>query len=493
MRIFVTGATGLIGRALILRLLGGGHQVSAWVRNEARAANLLGAEVKLVGASDRAPALSEQIAAADAVVNLAGEPVLGGRWTERRRRALRQSRIAMTSSIVDAIKRSSRRPAVLISASAVGYYGDRGDEPLDERSAPGNDFLAALCREWEECAMGAQAAGVRVFIPRIGIVLGLDGGALAQMLPPFQFGAGGPIGSGRQWMAWIHLHDLVEVIAVALEDERWQGPAIAAAPSPVSNREFAHALGHVLHRPSFIPIPRIALRTMFGQGAAVLTSGQKAYPARLSQLGYQFSFDTVDAALRNLLAEDDPEIRSLDANSPQPENPSGSGYLHTRRPVYLMRAATRIAAPIAEAFTFFSRPQNLGVMTPADMRFRITSTPPEMSAGARIEYTLRAAMLPIHWRTRIEAWQPQRFFADSQERGPYRAWWHEHHFKPDGAATLMEDRVYFAPPLGILGRAASYPLVMPQLRRIFRFRTQAMRLRFRAQSDATASASGRVS
>ncbi|HEY2107542.1 MAG TPA: TIGR01777 family oxidoreductase [Candidatus Binataceae bacterium] len=215
MRIFVTGATGFVGRALTLRLLGGGHEVSAWVRAEDRARNLLGPDVRLVAASGGAQALSDEMARADAVVNLAGEPILGGRWTAQRKDALEKSRVELTASIVDAITRSQKRPAVLVSASAVGYYGDRGDELLDERSAPGDDFLAGLCKEWEQSALRAEQAGVRVFIPRLGIVLGLDGGALAQMLPPFQFGAGGPIASGRQWMGWIHLFDLVEIIATA--------------------------------------------------------------------------------------------------------------------------------------------------------------------------------------------------------------------------------------------------------------------------------------
>jgi uncharacterized protein len=480
MRIFLTGATGFIGRALALRLLAGRHQVAAWVRDEARAGSLLGPDVELVASSKGPSALTAQIARADAVINLAGEPILARRWTESRRQALRDSRIALTRSIADAIKQSPKRPAVLISASAVGYYGDRGDAPLDENSGPGNDFLAQLCREWEDAAMGAQSAGVRVFIPRIGIVLGLDGGALAQMLPPFQFGAGGPIGSGRQWMPWIHLHDLVEVMTVALADERWQGVANATAPSPVTNREFARTLGRVLHRPSLIPLPEIALRAMFGSGASVLTSGQKATPAQIRNFGYRFQFDNVDAALHDLLAEDTPDIQPLGVSSPRPENPAGSAYLASQHPVYLLRQTTRVQAPIAEVFSFFSQPRNLGVMTPSAMRFRITSMPAQMSAGAQIEYTLRAAMMTLRWRTRIEAWQPPRFFADSQERGPYRSWWHEHHFTPEDGATLMEDRVYFAPPLGTLGRAAGYALVMPELRRIFRFRTHAIRLRFRS-------------
>lgn len=492
MRILVTGATGFVGRALTLRLLGGGHEVSAWIRAVDRARSQLGPEVRLVAAAGGAPARAAEIARADAVVNLAGEPVLGGRWTPERRQALYNSRIDITTAIVDAIGHSQRRPAVLVSASAVGYYGDRGEELLDERSRPGDDFLARLCREWEARASQAEQAGVRVFIPRIGVVLGTDGGALPQMLPPFQFGAGGPIGSGRQWMGWIHLADLVEMIAIALEDDRWRGPTIAAAPGPVHNREFAHTLGRVLHRPSLIPVPGFALRAMFGEGASVLTAGQRVVPARLSELGFRWRFERLESALRNILEEDNPAIERIGPDSPKPQNPHAADYLDKFPPTFLLRHQTRVNAPLSEVFSFFSRPQNLGVMTPADMRLQITSAMPEqMSRGLQIEYTLRVGPLPLHWRTRIEDWEPQRRFVDYQEQGPYRCWWHEHHFHLDGASTLMEDRVYFAPPLGIVGAAASTVFVRPALRRIFRFRAQAMQLRFRGIArDSTASEVG---
>jgi uncharacterized protein len=486
MRIFVTGATGFIGRALTLRLPGGGHEISAWVRNEARARDLLGSEVRLVGAAGGTPALAEEVARSDAIINLAGEPVLGGRWTQGRRRTISNSRISLTSAIVDAVEHASRRPAVLVSASAVGYYGGRGDETLEEQSTPGDDFLAGVCRQWEAAALRAENAGVRVFIPRIGIVLGSDGGALAQILPPFRLGAGGPIGSGRQWMPWIHLFDLIEIIVSALTDANYSGPAIAAAPCPVTNREFAQTLGRVLHRPSLIPVPALGLRMLFGEGAGVLTSGQRVNPARLRELSFKWQFETLEAALRNILNDDGPTIGPLRANSPQPENPPGSNYLHARRPGYLLRHETRVAAPVSEVFSFFSRPQNLGVMTPADMHFQIKGDSlVEVRPGVAIDYSLRVGPLPLNWRTRIEAWEPQRLFIDSQEHGPYRCWWHEHHFQPDGDATLMEDRVFFALPLGLIGNLAGHLLVTHALRRIFRFRAQAMQLRFRGSAPAS--------
>ncbi len=487
MRVFMTGATGFVGRALTLRLLGGGHQVSAWVRSQERARSTLGSGVRFVSAAGGARALAQEAARADAVVNLAGEPVLGGRWTAQRRQAMRESRIDLTRSIVAALSQSSPRPSVMISASAIGYYGDRGDELLDEASAPGADFLARLCVEWEAAAMQAEQAGVRVFIPRIGIVLGIDGGALARMMTPFAFGAGGPIGSGRQWMGWIHLLDLVEVIVAALEDQRYRGAAIAAAPSPVTSREFARQLGRVMHRPAFLPVPVFALRALYGEGASVLSAGQRVLPARLTELGFNWRFARIEPALHHLLAEDGPEIEAFGPSSPPPRKVSGSTYLDTRRASCLLRQTTRVNAPITEVFSFFSRPENLGVMTPADLHFQIIGAPPaQMCRGARIEYRLRAGVLPLRWRTVIEEWQPHQLMIDSQERGPYRCWWHEHHFRADGDWTVMEDRVYFAPPLGVLGAGAAYLFVKPALRRIFRFRTEAIGLRFRGAAEAGA-------
>src|SRR5579875_1919041 len=211
MRVLITGATGLIGRAVTQRLLGRGDHVSAWVRTPNRARSLLGPEVELVAASAGQQALSAAVQRSEAVINLAGEPILGGRWSRARRERLTRSRLDVTSQLVAAIEQSATRPKVLISSSAVGYYGDRGDETLDEQSKPGAGFVADLCREWESRAARAEQFGVRVFIPRLGIVLSSDGGALAQLVTPMRLGLGGRIGSGSQFVSWIHLADLVEL------------------------------------------------------------------------------------------------------------------------------------------------------------------------------------------------------------------------------------------------------------------------------------------
>jgi len=300
MRIFITGATGFIGQALTRRLLAVDHQVTAWVRDAGKARALLGPDVALAAAGEPA-ALKDAITRADAVINLAGEPVMGRRWTPGRKRAIVASRVDLTRAIAQAIAECAARPAVLISASAVGYYGDRGDNPVEDDAPPGTDFLAQLCVAWEAAAIGAGEAGVRAFIPRIGIVLGRDGGALARMILPFRIGLGGPIGSGRQYVPWIHLEDLVTIITIALTDPRFSAPMIAAAPHPVTNRDFVKALGAALHRPSLIPAPAIALKLILGEAATPLLTGQRVHPRRLVEAGFAWRYPTINAALAAII------------------------------------------------------------------------------------------------------------------------------------------------------------------------------------------------
>jgi hypothetical protein len=467
MRVFVTGATGFIGRALIPRLQRDGHAVVAWVRSPARARGLLGAEVELVQADAAPDALVAAIARADAVVNLAGEPLMGGRWTAARRAVLEDSRITVTEQLVRAMAEAKSCPRVFMSGSAVGYYGDRADERLTEASSGGDDFLARLCRRWERAAQDAERLGVRVVLLRTGVVLGRAGGALAQMLPPFQVGVGGPIGSGMQYLPWIHLHDLVKVIAVALVDERYRGPVNGVAPEQATSRTFARALGRALHRPALLPVPALALKAIFGEAATVLLASQRVDSRVLQEHQFSFDFPTLDSALEDIVGGASVTI------APASSRPEGAGAAR-----YELRARTVIEAPLEETFAFFSKAANLGVITPAAMRFAIQGQVPPMATGAVIDYRVRVGPLPVHWRTRITSWEPGRCFADLQEQGPYRFWWHEHTFQADGSRTVMEDRVYYTPPLGLVGRLANRVFIRSTLRKIFQYRGDVIRLRF---------------
>jgi uncharacterized protein (TIGR01777 family) len=308
LKVVVTGATGFVGRPLCAELVGAGHRVTALTRDPNRALGLLGSQVRCVAWGDKKDLdWKQEVAAADAVIHLAGEAVAGQRWTPEFKARIRASRVENTKELAQALNQADRRPRTLVSASAVGYYGDCGDETVTEEHAPGKGFLADVCVEWEGAARQAREAGVRVALLRIGIVLGA-GGALEKMLHPlplpinpWKLGGGGPLGNGRQWMPWIHLDDVVGLFRWAATEASVEGPCNATAPNPVTNRDFAHTLGHVLHRPAVVPVPAFALRAMLGEFAESILTGQKAIPAVAQRLGYRFKFTAVEDALRAAL------------------------------------------------------------------------------------------------------------------------------------------------------------------------------------------------
>jgi uncharacterized protein (TIGR01777 family) len=483
MKVFLTGATGFLGRALTLALRRDGHTVVAWVRSLEGARAALGDQAELVQAADGARGdadLAAALARCDAVVNLAGEPILA-RWTDARRAALRASRVELTARLVKALASAEPRPRVLVSGSAVGFYGDRGDERLDETSAPGAGFLPELCRDWERAALDAERHGVRVVLVRTGIVLGLDGGALPQMLPPFRLGLGGRLASGRQYMPWIHLEDWVRAVLLALADERVRGPLNLTAPAPVTNREFTRVLAGVVKRPALVPVPALALKTLFGGAASLLLESQRVEPARLAELGFTHAHPTLEGALRDLLVNGRAGIERLR----DPPDVHGSEYLRARPPRYALVATTELGVSTEEAFRFFAAPENLGVLTPRALGFRIASRSGQPATGATIDYRIKVGPVGLAWRTRFEAWQEGQRFVDVQARGPYRGWWHEHRFEARGAETRMHDRVLYSPPLGVLGRLAQRLFIADQLGDIFAQRALAIRLRFGAPQART--------
>lgn len=292
MHVLVTGGTGFIGRALCAALLARGDAVTVLTRDPARARAVL---------PPGAAAVAELPAAApDAVVNLAGENLGAHRWTEARKRAFVDSRVGTTRRLVEWMRGLPRRPAVLVSGSAVGYYGARGDAGLTEAEPPSAEFQSQLCRAWEEEAQRAEALGVRVCRIRIGIVLGPDGGALAAMKPAFMLGLGGWLGDGRQWMSWIHRADLVALVLWLLDGPGRAGAWNATAPQPATNREFARALGASLRRPALLPMPAPVVRLLVGEMAHLLLTGQKVLPARAQAEGFAFRFPEIGAALADV-------------------------------------------------------------------------------------------------------------------------------------------------------------------------------------------------
>jgi len=300
MRVVITGGTGLIGSALARELGGAGHDVVVLTRDAGKVGALPG--VRAAQWDGRTPAGWGPLLDADTViVHLAGESIASGRWTEDRKRRIRDSRVGSGKAILQAIREAAAKPRALLQGSAVGYYGPRGDEVIKEDAAPGNDFLADVCREWEESTAEVETLGVRRAVLRTGVVLARDGGALPKMTLPFKMMAGGHLGNGRQWFPWIHLDDEVGAIRFLAESPEARGAFNLTAPNPVTNRELTRILAGVLHRPGFMPAPAFALRLALGEMADMLLNGQRVVPSRLLELGYRFKYPDAEPALRSLL------------------------------------------------------------------------------------------------------------------------------------------------------------------------------------------------
>ena len=296
MRIFITGGTGLIGRALCRALRAEGHTLTVLSRHPETVAAKCGAGVEAM----RTLAEWTPQRAFDAVINLAGEPIVDARWSARRKQMLWDSRVTLTGELVRRISAAEHKPAVLLSGSAVGYYGDRGDTVLDENAGAGAGFSAELCKAWEGAARAAEPA-VRVCLLRTSPVLSRDGGLLGKMLLPFKLGLGARLGNGRQWMSWIHIDDYVAQVLRLLQDAQAHGPFNMAAPQPVTNAEFTRTLAHVLHRPAFFVAPGFMLKMTMGERSALLLEGQRVLPVRLEAAGARFAFADLESALRALL------------------------------------------------------------------------------------------------------------------------------------------------------------------------------------------------
>lgn len=297
MHILLTGGTGLIGSHLCRQWSSQGHSVTVWSRNPEQVPQRCGDQVRGIKTLE---AMNGE--AVDAVVNLAGAPIAQRPWTRRRRALLWNSRIGLTERLLAWIEVQPQRPQILLSGSAVGWYGDGGERQLDERAEPvQEDFASRLCVAWEETALRAEALGVRVVLLRTGLVLSTEGGMLTQLLKPYRLGLGGPIGHGRQWMPWIHMADQIGAIDFLLNCATASGPYNACAPRPVRNREFAQHLGKALHRPAILPLPGFLLRAGLGEMSGLLLGGQRAVPARLEEAGYTFAFSDLQSALEDLL------------------------------------------------------------------------------------------------------------------------------------------------------------------------------------------------
>ena len=426
MKILITGATGLIGSALAPHLQSRGHEVSALRRP-----------------ADWDPETSmirrECLEGMDAVVHLAGENIASGRWTAARKRRIRDSRVKGTTLLAKALAVLARPPKVLISASAIGYYGDRGQELLTEASPVGSGFLSEVSNEWESCTEPASRRGIRTVHLRIGIVLSSRGGALRQMRLPFRLGVGGALGSGKQYMSWITIEDLCRAIEHVLATDSLSGAVNAVAPEPATNREFTTALARAVWRPALFSVPPLAARAALGEMAeALLLASTRVLPQKLLASGFVFHDSDLPVALARRVG-----------------------------PVYTLNSSQWIKSPLEQVFPFFANAGNLDRITPPWLRFEIQNPETGMRKGSTLDYRLRLHGLPIRWRSEILEWEPPLRFVDVQRRGPYTLWFHEHTFESRDGGTLVHDRVEYAIPGGALVQRL---FVDRDLQRIFQFR-----------------------
>ncbi|HYC57199.1 MAG TPA: TIGR01777 family oxidoreductase [Candidatus Binatia bacterium] len=446
MKVLVTGATGLVGQHLVRRLLEGGHDVVALSRNLDEALLTLPVRCMVHEWNPEAGHLDGRAwDGVRAVVHLAGENVGAARWSRRRKDAILKSRALGTRTLVESIGLlpPEKRPKIFVSASAIGFYGDRGDEILEETASHGEDFLADVCRVWEHEARRSETHGLRWVSLRTGIVLAREGGALAKMLPLFRVGLGGRLGSGDQWMSWIHIADLVSLYMLAIENDELEGPVNAVAPNPVTNKQFTRSLARVLRRPALAPAPATMLRMMLGEMSSLVLGSQRVVPVAADDAGFKFDYEDLELALRDLC---------LDAARE-------------------MRQELWLDSPASEVFAFFSDPQNLEEITPQFLGFRIVKAPDDgMTEGSTIDYRIRLHRLPVRWRSRIDVWDPPRTFVDTQVKGPYKSWRHTHEFEALDGGTLVRDVVRYELPFGALGEWLAGKMVERDLALIFAYR-----------------------
>ena len=453
MKLLITGATGFIGLRLCQKLFSEGHELVILSRNVSAAQKLFSYPVSVFTWNPETELVPpEALQGVDGVIHLAGHPVAGGRWTLAVKKKIRDSRILGSQNLMRSIAAITTKPKVVVSASAIGFYGERGDETLTEDSKVGSGFLAEVCQDWENAVLQNAPVGVRIAAIRIGIVLGNGGGALAKMLPIFKMGVGGKLGSGKQWMSWIHVDDLVNLFCEAVKNADYRGVINGVAPSPVTNSEFTKTLASTLKRPAIFPAPAIGMKVVLGEMSTIVLASQKILPNNAVALRFSFQFSLLESALNAICADCDEEFFDCQF----------------------------FTKPVAEVFAFFSNAENLELLTPPWLHFHIVSTSTlNVEKNTLINYKLKIHGLPVKWQSIIEDYAPPTFFVDSQTNGPYKKWHHTHRFYEVAGGTLVMDHVRYRAPLGILGYAIALLFIKRDLRRIFAYRQNQLAQIFR--------------
>lgn len=444
MKILVTGATGLLGRQICLKLIERGDDlVVVSTRPEQTFRESFSYPCEHLHWNQL-----NQIPDVDAVIHLAGDNIASGRWTPTKKMKILESRTEPTQKLIDALNSKSKKPNVFISTSAIGYYGDRRQEILSEDSSAGQGFLADVCKAWEGAANGIKNTS-RLVILRVGVVLDAKGGFLGRVEPLFSANLGGQAGNGKQWMSWIHSEDLVNMYLHCLDNENIAGVYNAVAPHPVTNRHFTKAFAQQLTVMSLFTAPTLALKMGLGEMSQLALASQNVLSEKIRQSGFEFKYKTLEEALKNLYS------------------------WKKKAPQQMFYSEQWISQPKDKVFHFFSEAHNLEKITPPFLNFEILkSSNNPIGKGTLIDYRLKIRGIPIRWRTKIQTWKPSEIFVDNQLRGPYRQWSHTHSFSDLKGGTLMQDRVIYQLPFGTLGLIVAGFFVRNDVASIFKYRTK---------------------
>lgn len=448
MKILITGATGFVGSRLLETLITSGHEdLRILTRNKDRYLKTSEFPVEVYEWDPSKMHIEEgAIEGVDCIIHLAGEGVADGRWNSAKKERILSSRVNGTSLLMEAIKKSTSKPKKFLSASAIGIYGNRDDELLNSESTLGDDYLADVCKKWEELCLNHEIEGMKSTCLRVGIVLGEKGGALDKMLPPFKAGVAGNLGNGKQYMSWVHIDDLVGQMIFILENDSQTKIYNGVSPTPVTNASFTKILGSVLKRPTLFPVPSFALTIIFGEMSQILLNSQRVEPTNLINEGYKFKFSNLKDALQDILQY------------------SLKGEMTLKKYQWVSKSPK-------EVFKFFSNEKNLETITPESLNFKVLKkSTSELREGTLIDYKLKVHGIPMKWQSRIESYTELESFVDEQVSGPYAKWHHTHDFIPVGAGTLMRDKVIYKVPMGFIGQIFSGAFIRRDLNNIFNFR-----------------------
>ncbi len=453
MKILLTGGTGLIGSEIAKKLAARGDELVLLVRNLESAQGKLPFPAKCFQWTHRDEVPAQALEKIDAVINLAGEPLADGRWTEEKKKQIRETRIAGTRALVRAVRAHAPGIKVFVQGSAVGIYGDRKDEVLDGQSSAGTGFLAEVVEAWENEAkklnenLLPQARPIRLPIVRTSMVVARHGGALQKMLPLYRANVAGRIGlQGSQWMSWIHLEDIARLFIHAIDTHAADGILEGAAPEPVTNHEFTDVLCRELDVFENVAVPSFALKVLYGEMSSVILDGQRVVPTNTIASGFKFEFDSLDQALSEILKP-------------------------LRGSTFEKLSEQWVPKQADEIWPYFCDEKNLEALTPEFLKFKVKSkSTPEIQEGTLIDYSLSLNGIPFGWRTRIEEWDPGKRFVDTQLSGPYALWHHTHEFIPMAGGTLLRDRIRYRVPFGWLGAVTSGWKVHKDVAQIFEYR-----------------------